>query len=1169
MSESDRYQIIGKILEEFILELRSGNRPDIEAFVAREPKIATQVREALSTVMLLESPDKSDSGESHRALPDLPEQIGEFRILRLIGRGGMGRVFEAVQDSLDRRVALKVMSWNQLGGDEQSTRFLQEAQVAARLHHTNIVPVFQVGNTDDLFYYAMQLIDGSGLDSVIHELQTHGEYVANSDRMTVEQSNPLERQKRQTATTTWIKKDDSLPLISKDRQSSGNQQPEDRETDANNNQAQSEDQTGLVSLQNKQARYFSDIARIVRQAAEALNFAHANNILHRDIKPANLLLDIEGNAWVTDFGLAKFEGTDLTRTGQIVGTLRYMAPERLEGRDDHRCDIYSLGLTLFELATLKPAFPESDQAALIGRLGKDNVSDPIQMRADIPNDLRFIIVKATSREPSLRYQNAGEFAEDLKNFEEGRPVSARKPSAYRKTWLWCKRNPVVAGLLSAVFLLMLLISIGSFLTANNIKQKNQRIARQYENEKRLRAASDQNLLDAAFSEFQALAGSHTPGRSLRRLDCVQTARQIVRNSPDSSDQKIRFRNMVLESLAMLDLEETKRVSLVSKGTNPDDQWGFSNDLKQIARISTRGELQIVDVSNGKLIQQLDVNWFYGRTRFSADNRFLAVYGVRRNLTCWCAVYDCTLKKRILNKKATTDLGIRCAMSFDTKSTRFAFRSEDNTIHVVNLKSNKTVCKTPKLTNIEWLALSPDGTQLVFDQGDQIAQVFVDRPEHVEYFRCPDASTIGCWSPIPGWFATASVTGKISIWSVDNPSAPIVVLRGHSSRLDSLSFHPSGLLLMSSSDDGTTRIWDRNGTQLVTDRGGTQFHHNGMEMAFFDPDVGFGMWKVTGVPVQEFGNATVPDFGNPFTIGVSPDGSTLAWTSDFDTVPLVNLTNNKIRFIDAPETTGDSVVFLKSGNKNYLLIATPKGCIDTELDSNQQPSSIVKKLVEFENRGQRILEIGDGMILATQYGNSIHCFGMSHSPHQIGTDWWCGGVDYSKQEQIVVVTSKGNPKALLFRRSDLLGNNPQPVPIDVNLKSATMPCFGPDGILAFSGIGGITVVKIKSDLSVQAITNIDLPDSEAFTRVDFSDDGKILAATTYDAVNLYETKNWTLVARLQTLSNVKIAGEILEMSIDVKFAGSDRWVVVGTSVGSVLVWDLQAMRKRLEKLGLNW
>ncbi|HEX5273305.1 MAG TPA: serine/threonine-protein kinase, partial [Gemmataceae bacterium] len=252
------------------------------------------------------------------------ERLGDFRILREIGRGGMGVVYEAEQVSLGRHVALKVLPRQMLANARTRQRFEREARAAARLHHTNIVPVFGVGEHDGQPYYAMQFIDGAGLDVVIAELAGDRLGAATPSRSGV------------SAIARSLLTSDHPPAADADRtldtaEPRPGPSPDGRPDPSHppstlNLPGQSAACSGGSS---HRASYWHGVARVGLQVAEALEHAHRQGILHRDVKPSNLLLDQAGTVWVTDFGLAKAREEDgLTQTGDIVGTLRYMAPER-------------------------------------------------------------------------------------------------------------------------------------------------------------------------------------------------------------------------------------------------------------------------------------------------------------------------------------------------------------------------------------------------------------------------------------------------------------------------------------------------------------------------------------------------------------------------------------------------------------------------------------------------------------------------------------------------------------------------------------------------------------------------------------------------------------------------------------------------------------------------
>ncbi len=361
--------------------------------------------------------------------------LGDYRLIREVGRGGMGIVYEADQVSLGRRVALKVLSGAGALDPKKLQRFQVEVQAIAQLHHPQIVPIFAVGSEHGTHYYAMQYIDGPTLADVIH----------------------LHRHLGREATTGAARGPDPS---SNETASSGPGEPSANPCDQ-----------GLIGaspsgLANRPCRWpvaFRALAQLGIQAAEALDHAHSMGILHRDIKPSNLLIDARGNLWITDFGLARFQDEPgLTRTGDLLGTLRYMDPEVVFGRRmsfDPRSDIYALGATLYEVLTLRPVFDGGDREELLRQIA---LVEPVRARRldpTIPRDLETIVGKAMAKEPGRRYQTARELGEDLRRFLEDKPIQARPPTPLERTAKWVRRHRVV--LLATATVAFLTMAIGA------------------------------------------------------------------------------------------------------------------------------------------------------------------------------------------------------------------------------------------------------------------------------------------------------------------------------------------------------------------------------------------------------------------------------------------------------------------------------------------------------------------------------------------------------------------------------------------------------------------------------------------------------------------------------------------------------------------------------------
>jgi hypothetical protein len=271
------------------------------------------------------------------------------------------------------------------------------------------------------------------------------------------------------------------------------------------------------------------VARIGLQVAEALDHAHTSGFLHRDIKPSNVLLDPSGTAWVADFGLAKGAEPEetLTHTGDIVGTLRYMPPERFAGRSDARGDVYSLGATLYELLTLRPVFDDHDRTRLIERVLAAEPVPPRQLDRRAPRDLETVILKAMAKDPAARYATAGKMAEDLRRFLEGRPITARRVGVRERLVRWVRRRPLIACLCAAVTLLAAsLLGLGAWSYA--------RINRALAVEARTRAEMAQLSADLLLERGIELAEDREVGRGLfwmlRSLDLAPAAAEGARRA---------------------------------------------------------------------------------------------------------------------------------------------------------------------------------------------------------------------------------------------------------------------------------------------------------------------------------------------------------------------------------------------------------------------------------------------------------------------------------------------------------------------------------------------------------------------------------------------------------------------------------------------------------------
>ena len=574
-------------VHEYMQELEAGKKPDRRQWLARYPDLRDALSQCLEGLDILHQAAPmgyptllgapSASGHAGESLPTNP--VGDFQIVREIGRGGMGIVYEAIQLSLGRRVAMKVLPFAATFDSKQLQRFRQEAQAAAQLHHTNIVPVFAVGCERGIHFYAMQLIEGHSLDFVIRQIQQRQQSPSTPSALPIPPS--ASRRPSSAGATSLVSETPPQSDVSAGSRSS----------DADTLDRLSAHFSTLPS--GREGRPFRFMARLMAQAAEALEYAHQQGIIHRDIKPANLLIDVRGNVWITDFGLAHFHvDGGLTQTGDVLGTVRYMSPEQASGQRvvlDHRTDVYSLGATFYELLTLQPVFSGSSRQSLLMQVLN---RDPRPLRAidrGIPVELETIVLKSLAKGPADRYATAQELADDLHRFLRDEPIRARRPSPVEHVRKWSRRHPAVIGsAVLAMFLVLLVSLLSNWLITKANDRANaalrQERLRSEEAEKRfLQARQAVDLLIEVSEEELANRG---PFQSLRKrlleaaLGYYQDFIAQRRDDPSAQADLIAVEKRIKKVLDDLSLLEGAGQLILLSDRRIQDDLGLTDQQRQ-------------------------------------------------------------------------------------------------------------------------------------------------------------------------------------------------------------------------------------------------------------------------------------------------------------------------------------------------------------------------------------------------------------------------------------------------------------------------------------------------------------------------------------------------------------------------------------------------------------
>ncbi|MCI0705253.1 MAG: protein kinase [Planctomycetia bacterium] len=1150
-SSADRNPL-ERLAEDFIARFRHGQRPSLTEYTQQHPELAEQIRELFPALVELEQfkPATSDSS-THPQTQNLQEQLGEFRILRRIGEGGMGVVYEAVQDPLGRHVALKVLSAGTITDSKRLDRFRREARAAATLHHTNIVPVFGTGEANGQHYYAMQFIRGQGLDAVIQELRrlrtgegalsdvgrgfTGGVFAARGQPQVQDEATQTFDASPSTAIHHSATPISDLPSASPPPTANSS-----------------------ASLSGVGWDYWRGVARLVAQVADALAHAHAQGITHRDIKPSNLLLDANGTVWVTDFGLAKgSEDADITRAGDIVGTLRYMAPERFDGKGDHRADIYALGLTLYELLTLKPAFEAPTREQLIEQAVRGQFPAPRKLDKRIPRDLETVVLKAAAKNPDQRYQSASELAADLRRFIEDRPVLARRASSIERAWRWCRRNPVVAALSGAVLTLLVVLAVGSLGFAIWRGQQLEKTEQARKDATDARNDALERLRESYFREAQANRWSGRPGR---RFDSLVALSKAAATPSEKSPSLLELRNEAIACLTLADISKpiwtAELSSTGAMAMNPDFQhyatWSREEGMLSVRRCSDHSVAAQFPVLKDSI-------W---PVAFSPDGRYLAfasrgsvpdnpAAGKRARLDVW------DWKERVLVLAATNAPADTNRITFSPDSSRLIVSWQPGKVVAYNLPD-----KQPKAFPVSGVvsAFHPDGTKVAVLDGKSVLICDAWTGRAISQPLVPSSAPLLSvnWSPNGQLMALGCANMRAYIYDATT-GALRSQLDGHQAEVSGVFFSPDGSLMVSCDYNSATRIWSPNsGRLLLTTTGGALgFSPDGTRLSYVFGSQA-GVWRVDyGREYREFwghtcfkGPGSVRWVAGERLIASSGDDGTRLWDPETGKqIGLLPVNGNTLQL---------------SPNESSWYSAGPSGYyrwpVDQRAKENRLRIGPPEALHETARHGVNGLDVsrdGQFLVMWDRPRGQVIVRSTTNPTQQKTFSGFreLSGARISPDNRWLAIGGWPHPFLHIFDLTTEECVHKMP------LVSSARYAFSPDGKwLAIGNTEGGKLVEVGS-----WNTHREIPPrngSRAIGALAFTPDGKTLAVGPADhVIQLLDMETLSEFAALESPSPTPTA--------TFHFTTDGSRLAVACQTRIVRLWDLRAIRRGLAELGLDW
>ncbi len=1142
---SCEFDPVDDLADAFLERYRRGERPLLSEYTDKHPELAERIRSVFPALVLME---EIGAGKSQATGFDAKplglnaptgQRLGDFVLIRRIGAGGMGIVYEAEHASLKSRMALEVMHPRFRADRAYVRRFQTEARSAAKLHHTNIVPVFDYGQKDGVFYYAMQYIAGVGLERVLDDvrrLRATAERDAGAETIsagqetaTVAGADPLTAISRglltgrfaDAPTAPLAALSGSTAIVTAGGTPSGGG-------------------VGLASssiVGQPESVYFREVARLGAQVADALDYAHKQGVIHRDIKPSNLLLDAQGNVWVTDFGLAKMaEGDELTHSQDLVGTLRFMAPERFRGVTDVRGDVYSLGATLYELLTLKPAFDERDQARLMDRITHEPPTALRQHDRHIPRDLETLVQKALAKDAKDRFASAGELGDELRRYLESRPIRSRPISASERLWRWSKRNPGLAGVSIGAALLTAILLLGSIFAAWTFRTQRDQIR---DADSRTR----ENLVNALEAQARATRFSRRVGQRFESLRALEQATGIARELKLAPARFDALRDEAIACLALPDLRKSGRVIVRPPGLL---LFAFDPTMTRYALRFRDGTIQVKNVADDHEVARFQARGDRAvfLLAFSPDGRYLATAQVPGDsLTVW----DIDRKTTVLHEPRPVALGTP-KFNPDSRSIAVALADGEFVIHDLESGRPRRSWRGPAPSEP---AYSPDGARIavIYKEKNPTWRIFDSESGRlVQKFPLPTVEVgSSVWSPDGTTLAMACRDMIIELYDVATGTRK-ATLTGTTNGGIAVRYHPASTLLASLAWDGRLRLWDavqgRPVVSLSAEWGNPpEFSRDG-RIAVLVEDQLITYEVNPALEYRTFVHTSDPPH-RPVRASIRRDGRLLAVGTDHGVVLWDLATAREVGYL--PIGLAWHLMFEASGE---LLTSGTTGIrrwpVELDLDNRRFRIGPPSQL-PFPYSDAGLDEDRSGRIVAL----ACHSHALVHNSGRIQRvspldD--CRSVAVSPDGQWLATGSHGQNGAQVWR----IGDDQRLA--DLAVEGLVHVAFSPHGRWLMTTAAPCKLWSVGDWHEKRKIGG---------TGLCFSADGRHLLVNNGSGVlRLVDTESGRTVAQLESPDSCDVT--------EASFSPDGARLVVTTQDGwAVHVWDLRAIRRHLVTMGLDW